>query len=80
MRKTEINLTDLYDGITSEPDSWGMCCSEEMAKECAKYNDELFRKKSVKQFLFFVRSEIYTFIVLCIFSFLIIANIVCNVN
>ena len=80
MRKNEINLTDLYDGITSEPDSWGMCCSEEMAKECAEYNDKLFRKKSVKQFLFFVRSEISTFIVLGIFSFLIIGNIVCNVN
>lgn len=26
----------VYSGISDDPDSWGMCCSEEMARRCAE--------------------------------------------
>ena len=26
----------LYSGITSDPDTWGMCCSEYQARRCAE--------------------------------------------
>lgn len=26
----------LYSGITDDPDTWGMCCSEEQARRCAE--------------------------------------------
>ena len=41
---------DLYDGITSDPDTWGMCCSEEMARKCAESNYDI-RWKTRMQYL-----------------------------
>ena len=35
----------LYADITDDPDSWGMCCSKEMAYKCAEeYYDNYIRK------------------------------------
>ena len=35
----------LYADITDDPDSWGMCCSKEMAYKCAEeYYDSYIRK------------------------------------
>lgn len=33
----------LYSGITDDPDTWGMCCSEEQARRCAEawYDDQI---------------------------------------
>lgn len=33
----------LYSGITDDPDTWGMCCSEEQARHCAEawYDDQI---------------------------------------
>lgn len=33
----------LYSGITDDPDTWGMCCSEEQARKCAEawYDDQI---------------------------------------
>ena len=30
--------SSVYFGITDDPDTWGMCCSEEMARKCAEEN------------------------------------------
>lgn len=37
----------LYSGITDDPDSWGMCCSEEQARRCAEawYDDQIKEDK-----------------------------------
>lgn len=35
----------VYEGITSDPDTWGMCCDEEMARECAEEYYLRTRKK-----------------------------------
>lgn len=31
----------IYNGISSDPDTWGMCCSEEMVRKCAESNYRL---------------------------------------
>ena len=37
--------SSVYSGITDDPDSWGMCCSKEMAYKCAEdYYDIYVRK------------------------------------
>lgn len=37
----------LYSGITDDPDTWGMCCSEEQARRCAEawYDDQIKEDK-----------------------------------
>ena len=34
-----------FDDITDDPNSWGMCCSREMAIECAKDHYKLHIKR-----------------------------------
>ena len=37
--------SSVYSGITDDPESWGMCCSKEMAYKCAEeYYDTYIRK------------------------------------
>lgn len=37
----------LYSGITDDPDTWGMCCSEEQARHCAEawYDNQIKEDK-----------------------------------
>lgn len=37
--------SSVYSGIADDPESWGMCCSKEMAYKCAEeYYDTYIRK------------------------------------
>lgn len=38
MKKHSGYPSHVYSGIGESPDSWGMCCSEEMARRCAECN------------------------------------------
>lgn len=52
--KYENYPASLYADITDNPDSWGMCCSKEMAYKCAEeYYDNYIRKKKSDWLLFF---------------------------
>ncbi len=62
---------DLYDGITSDPDTWGMCCSEEMARKCAESNYDIRWKTRMQYLKYCIIQEIptivFTIILLSIF-------------
>ena len=38
MKKPKKYPSRIYNGITDDPDTWGMCCSKEMAYRCAESN------------------------------------------
>lgn len=38
----------VYRGITGDPDTWGMCCSEEMARLCAEEHYDRNRRDGAK--------------------------------
>lgn len=38
MKKSKRYPSTVYSGIGEDPDSWGMCCSEKMARRCAEIN------------------------------------------
>ena len=46
----------LYDGITDDSDSWGMCCSKETARKCAEeyYDRHMRRNNWTQAFVFFI--------------------------
>lgn len=37
-----------YRGITSDHNTWGMCCSEEMARLCAEEHYDRYRRDEIK--------------------------------
>lgn len=39
---------NLYDGITDDPDSWGMCCSREAAEQCAREWYDRYHREELK--------------------------------
>lgn len=58
----------VYRGITSDPDTWGMCCSEEMARKCAEEYYDTSKKEKKER----ISSAIISFIVILL-AFVIFA-------
>lgn len=48
-----------YSGISDNPDSWGMCCSEEMARRCAEQHWDAQKPNRLADI------ALTTFVVLC---------------
>ena len=48
-----------YSGISDNPDSWGMCCSEEMARRCAEQHWDAQKPSRLADIV------LTTFVVLC---------------
>ena len=48
-----------YSGISDNPDSWGMCCSEEMARRCAEQHWDAQKPNTLANI------ALTTFVVLC---------------
>lgn len=49
----------VYSGISDDPDSWGMCCSEEMARRCAEQHWDAQKPNTLADI------ALTTFVVLC---------------
>lgn len=49
----------VYFGITDDPETWGMCCSEEMARKCAEeHYDEQQKAYARERRIFLIVSAV----------------------